>query len=192
LIEHLVFTALEERYKKSQVEAMDAYRERQKRLQQLNQLFDQLREIWKPRLEMLIAKFGDRVKATPRLVPSTREATLEFQSKLAKVRLRFSATTDRDITRVILSDDLEIIPILVRYDAHSELEFPLDAVDTEAVAPEGAIAGVTAGVALGGLLGAALATVVIPGVGPVIAGGLLAAVLTGAAAGAAGGASWAP
>jgi YHS domain-containing protein len=71
---------------------------------------------------------------TPRIVPSTREATFNFQSRLARVRLKFSAATDRDVRKVILSYDLEIIPILMRFEPHTEVEFPLHAVDQEAVA----------------------------------------------------------
>jgi YHS domain-containing protein len=108
--------------------------ERQKRLAQLGNVFDQLRDIWKPRLELLVQKFGDRVQTTPRIVPSTREVSFNFQSRLARVRLRFSATTDRDIQKVILSYDLEIIPVLMRFKPHDEVEFPLNAVDKEAVA----------------------------------------------------------
>jgi YHS domain-containing protein len=128
------FSALEEKYREAQVENVQAYQERRKRLQHLGQLFDRLREVWKPRLDVLVQKFGDRVQVTPRVVPSTREATFEFRSKRAHVRLRFSATTNRDVTKVILSYDLDIIPILMEFDAHSEIEFPVDAVDPEAVA----------------------------------------------------------
>ena len=97
-------------------------------------MFDELREIWRPRLELLVKKFGDRVQAKPRVVPSTREVTFDFQSRLARVRLKFSAFTDRDVRKVILSYDLEIIPVLMRFNPHAEVEFPLDAVDQEAVA----------------------------------------------------------
>jgi YHS domain-containing protein len=67
-------------------------------------------------------------------VPSTREAAFDFQSRQARVRLKFSASTDRDIRKLILSYDLEIIPILMRFKNHDEVEFPLDKVDQEAVA----------------------------------------------------------
>jgi YHS domain-containing protein len=128
------FSALREKHQKAQAEQVQAYKDRQQRLQQLGQVFDQLREIWGPRLEVLVKKFGDEVQVTPRFVPSTREARFQFQSKLARIDLRLSASTDRDVTKVILSYDLDIIPVLLRYDAHSEVEFPLDAVDPEAVA----------------------------------------------------------
>lgn len=127
------FAAFGEKHKKAQAEQVQAYQQRQQRLEHLGRVFDRLRAVWKPRLDVLVKKFGDRVQVTPRLVPSTREATFEFQSKVARVRLRLSATTDRDVTKVVLSYDLDIVPVLQRFDAHSEIEFPLDAVDPDAV-----------------------------------------------------------
>jgi YHS domain-containing protein len=128
------FSALDEKFKKFQREQVQAHQDRQQRLNKLDKVFDQLREVWKPRLEVLVKKFGDKVKTTPRLTPSTREATFEFKSKLAVVRLKFSATTDRDVSKIILSSDLDIVPVLMRFDAHSEMECPLQAVDPAAVA----------------------------------------------------------
>lgn len=128
------FSAFADKIKTSQAEQLQAYQERQKRMERLGMVFDELREIWKPRLEVLVKKFGDQVQVAPRVVPSTREATFSFQSKLAQIRLTFSATTDRDVTKVILTYDLSIIPVLMQFDGHSECEFPLDAVDPEAVA----------------------------------------------------------
>jgi YHS domain-containing protein len=54
------------------------------------------------------------------------------QSELARVRLKFSASTDRDVRKVVLGYDLEIIPVLLRFQPHAELEFPLEAADREA------------------------------------------------------------
>jgi hypothetical protein len=126
------FSAVEEKVKKFQTHQVEEHKQRQERLEQLGKVFDQMRESWRPRLELLVKKFGDRVKVTPRIVPSTREATFDFQSHLARIRLRFSASTDRDIQKVILSYDLEIIPVLMRFKSHDEVEFPLNAVDKEA------------------------------------------------------------
>jgi YHS domain-containing protein len=128
------FSAVEERAKQVHAEQVHEQQERQKRLEQLNKVFDELRDIWKPRLEVLLKKFGDRVQVTPRIIPSTREGVFDFQSSLAKVRLRVSASTDRDIRKVILTYDLEIVPVLVRVKSHDEIEFPLNAVDKEAAA----------------------------------------------------------
>lgn len=128
------FSAVEEKTKKFQAEQVESHKQRQQRLEQLGKVFDQLRDIWRPRLELLVKKFEGRVQATPRIVPSTREATFDFQSHLARVRLKLSAFTDRDIQKLILSYDLEIVPVLMRFKPHDEVEFPLDRVDTEAVA----------------------------------------------------------
>jgi YHS domain-containing protein len=128
------FEALEEKAKKFQSEQAEQDKQRQKRLQQLATVFDQLRDAWRPRLDLLVKKFGDRVQTTPRILPSTREVTFEFQSRLARVRLKFSAFTDRDVQKVILSCYLEIVPVLIRFKPHDEIEFPLDAVDKEAAA----------------------------------------------------------
>jgi hypothetical protein len=128
------FSVVEEKVKKFQVGQAEEHKQREKRLEQLTKVFDQLQEVWRPRLDLLVKKFGDKVKTTPRVVPSTREAVFDFQSHLAKVRLKFSATTDRQVQKVILSYDLEITPALMRFKPHDEVEFPLNNVNKEAVA----------------------------------------------------------
>jgi YHS domain-containing protein len=128
------FSAVEEKVKKFQAEQVGEHKQRQKRLEHLGNVFDQLRDIWRPRLELLVQKFGDRVQTTPRVVPSTREVTFDFQARQARVCLKFSAFTDREIQKLILSYDLSIIPVLMRFKPHDEVEFPLDAVDKEAAA----------------------------------------------------------
>src|SRR5262249_22797495 len=52
----------------------------------------------------------------------------------ARVSLKFAAFTDRDVKKLILSYDLEILPVLMTFKNHDEVEFPLNAVDKEAVA----------------------------------------------------------
>jgi YHS domain-containing protein len=128
------FKGVEDKVKKFQTEQVEQHQQRQKRLEQLDKAFEQLSAIWRPRLELLVQKFGDRVKTKPRIVPTTREVTFDFQSGLARVSLKLSATTDRDIQNVILAYDLSIIPVLIRFKPHDEVEFPLNAVDNEAVA----------------------------------------------------------
>ena len=128
------FSAVEQKVKKFQTEQVEAHQQRQERLEQLGKVFDQLRELWRPRMELLVGKFAGHVKATPRLVPATREVTFDFESRLARVRLKFGACTDRDVHKVILGYDLEIIPVLMHFAPHAEIEFPLNAVDKEAAA----------------------------------------------------------
>jgi YHS domain-containing protein len=128
------FSALEKKAEKLQAQQVEEHKERQKRLERLSQVFDQISQIWRPRLVLLVKKFGDRVQVTPRMTPSSREGTFDFQSTRARVRLQFSALTDREIQNLILRYNLEIIPVLMKFNAHSEIEFPLQAVNQEAVA----------------------------------------------------------
>lgn len=120
--------------KRKQLQEVEAYKydEWKQRLATLGMEFDTLRDIFQPRLDLLIEKFGDRMTATPKPTQSTREILLEFHSDVARIRLRFQGTSDHDIRKLILNYDLEIIPILMQFDSHSTLEMPLDAVDYEA------------------------------------------------------------
>jgi YHS domain-containing protein len=128
------FSNVEQKIKKAQEQQVSAHKERQQRLERLTGVFEELQGIWRPRLDLLMNKFKGRVQATPRVTPSSREGTLQFESQLARVRLRLSAYTDRDIQKLILSYDLEIVPVLMRFKQHDEAEFPLDRIDKDAVA----------------------------------------------------------
>jgi len=128
------FSALDEKVKRAQAEKLDEHKARQDRLVAFEKRLAELSAVWKPRLEALVERFGAEVKATPQVTASGRAGTLEFASKLARIRLRFSASTDRDVRHVILDYDLEIVPVLMTYDSHERAEWPLDAVDESAVA----------------------------------------------------------
>jgi YHS domain-containing protein len=123
-----------EKIAQSREEHVQEHKDRLARLQKLDGLFDQLRDIWAPRLESLVAQFKDAVKVTPTVKPGQRQGTFEFRSPLAHITLRFTATTDTDVKNVILAYDLEILPIYMQFEKHAEISFPLDAVDREAVA----------------------------------------------------------
>lgn len=127
------FSAMETKLKAFQAEKTREHQDWERRLEKLGATFDRLREVWKPRIETLVRKFGDKVSTTPAVTPSTRDVTLEFQSELARIRLRLRATTDHEITKLILCYDLEIIPILTQFESHAELEQPLEAIDPSAI-----------------------------------------------------------
>jgi YHS domain-containing protein len=128
------FSALDQKIERARTGQMQEYREREARLAEFGGRLEELREVWKPRLDALVERFGSRARVAPEITESGREVELDFQSELARIRLRLSATTDRDVRRLILSYDLEIIPVLMRYDSHAQGEWPLDALDQEAVA----------------------------------------------------------
>ena len=59
--------------------------------------------------------------------------TLTFAATVAKVTLRFEAFPDRDVNHIRLECTQEIIPVVVRYDKQSVLEFPLGGVQDDAL-----------------------------------------------------------
>lgn len=128
------FSAAEQRIKRLRSEKVEEFQGRQQRLEQFEVTLDQLREIWKPRLETLAKKFGERVEVQPHIEPGRRSATFQVQSQLARIDLRFSVVPDADARNVVFKYDLEIIPILMKFDSHDEIEFPLDAVDQTVLA----------------------------------------------------------
>ncbi|MGD9722661.1 MAG: hypothetical protein AB7O59_15115 [Pirellulales bacterium] len=128
------FAALEQRIKQAQAEKVHEHQERQKRLAAFEKLLAELPAVWQPRLEALTQKFGDKVKVTPKVTSSSREGTFDFQSNLARIKLRLSASTDHEVRKLVLDYNLEILPILMKFDSHKQAEWPLDAVDQQAIA----------------------------------------------------------
>jgi YHS domain-containing protein len=90
-------------------------------------------ELLKPRLDAFLERFQPVVKAEPRVREHTRALNLEFAATVAKVTLTFEVFPDGDVNHVRLECTQEIIPVVVRYDKQSVLEFPLDAVQDDAV-----------------------------------------------------------
>jgi len=127
------FAALGDKIKKAQQEEIDNYKARQKRLETFAQVVEELRGLWKPRLDILMKKFGDQIKVTPRFTQSGREAAFTFDSSLARVTLKLAASADRDVRYLVLSYDLDILPVLMKFDRHAEIEFPLDSIDRAAM-----------------------------------------------------------
>jgi YHS domain-containing protein len=127
------FSALKDKIKKAQGEQLQEHKDRQQRLAAFEKELATLPEVWKPRLEALVQRFGDRAKATPVLESSTRSVSMDFQSELAKIRLRLSAATDQDVRNLILNYDLSILPALMQFDSHQQAEWPLNAVDRKAI-----------------------------------------------------------
>lgn len=127
------FAAMEKKRTQFQLEETEKHKEYQARLALLGKTFDGLSEIWKPRLEVLARKFGDKVAVKPTIAPSTRDAIFAVESDVARIRLRFRATSDSDIRKLILNYDLEIVPILMKFDSHAELEMPLEKIDRDAI-----------------------------------------------------------
>lgn len=128
------FNSVQERVQKFQEQKVAEYHGRQERLDQFTRVCEQLSDVWRPRLEALAQRFGDKVTMKPEVKPTLREATFRFKSQLAQILLKFSATTDADVRKIVMCYDLEILPILMKYEPHAVLELPLDKVDPAVVA----------------------------------------------------------
>lgn len=127
------FSSAETQIKEFQAQKLQEYHGRQQRLELFSKACEQLRDTWRPRLEALAAKFGDKVKVTPSVTPAMREATFQFRSPLADIVLRFSASTDFEVRNLVLDYDLHILPILMKYEPHARVEFPLDAIHADVI-----------------------------------------------------------
>lgn len=128
------FLASEKQIKEFQTQKLQEYHGREERLELFTKACEQLRDTWRPRLEALAKKFGDKVQLEPSVTPTAREAVFKFSSPLAIIQLRFSASTDFEVRKLVLDYDLEILPILMKFEPHVRVEFPLDAVDANATA----------------------------------------------------------
>jgi YHS domain-containing protein len=127
------FSALEGKIKRAQDERLQEHQERQNRLTTFKRELDSLPEVWGPRLDALMERFGDYAKVAPRLESTSRAVTMDFETELARIRLRLSATTDHDVRNLILSYDLEILPALMQFDSHQQGQWPIHAIDREAI-----------------------------------------------------------
>ena len=125
------FAAADKRVKQTKAEQVQQFEGRKQRLETFGQLLEKLTEVWRPRLEALAKKFGEQVHVQPIVEPGRRTASFAFKSELARIDLRFSVAPDPEVRKAVFSYDLEIIPILMKFDSHDEIEFPLDTVDTE-------------------------------------------------------------
>ena len=131
---NLEFSSAAEREKQALGGQMQDAKLPQSRLDQLARAFEELREVLRPRLDLLVREFGGRVKVAPHIVPTKRDATFYFQSSSAHVTLRFTAMPDRDFQNLILSYLLEITPAVVHFRPYAQIEFRLNAVDKAAAA----------------------------------------------------------
>jgi YHS domain-containing protein len=122
-----------ERQKKGWAEVLQANRERGLRLQRYETEAQRLIELVKPRLDAFIERFKAVVKAEPVVREYTRAVNLTFAATVANATLRFEVFPDRDVNHIRLECTQEIIPVVVRYDKQSVLEFPLDGVQEDAV-----------------------------------------------------------
>jgi YHS domain-containing protein len=112
-------------------EAARTNRDREARLQRYEAVAKHVIELLKPRLAAFTEHFKDVVKAEPVVREHTRAMKLTFAATVAKVTLLFEVFPDEAVNHVRVECTQEIVPVVVRYDKQSVLEFGLDAVQDE-------------------------------------------------------------
>jgi YHS domain-containing protein len=127
------FDARTQRRQAGEQEQAKQTQEREKRLAQFTKLCEDLQGVWRPRIEEFARQFGDKIKVTPTVTPSQREAKVSFLTNLANITLTLTASAGADVTKLVLDYDLLIIPVFFEYERHARLEVPLDKVDREAI-----------------------------------------------------------
>lgn len=131
---HDEFKSSEEKLKSFQEQQVDAYHARLKRQERLEQIFVELQDVWRPRLEALAKEFGDRLQVAPTVKPGLRQAEMHVKSELASIKLLLTAGGNSDVTALVMAYDLEILPMLMQIDRHSEIEIPLEEVNADKIA----------------------------------------------------------
>jgi YHS domain-containing protein len=110
------------------------YQQRQQRfVEEFVPAVAKVREIFAPRSEALVARFKNIIHVQADVRDDFSKIAFSFDSSLARVTLRFDFVHDEEVRKMILVYDLEILPILMKFENHSTLELPLVEVDEQAV-----------------------------------------------------------
>jgi YHS domain-containing protein len=110
------------------------YQQRQQRfMEEFVPAVAKVREIFAPRSDALIARFKEIIHVQADVRDDFSKIAFSFDSSLARVTLRFDFVHDEEVRQMILVYDLEILPILMKFENHSTLELPLADVDELAV-----------------------------------------------------------
>lgn len=128
------FEAQAQRHKAAAEASAREKEEREKRQAQFEALCEDLRAIWRPRLDVFAQQFGDQIQVTPSITPTLREARISFDTDLATVTLTLTVSANSDITSLILDYDLQILPVFFEFERHARLEMPMGQIDRDALA----------------------------------------------------------
>lgn len=127
------FSAVKEKAKQQQQAQLQDLQERQKRLKEYEAAQAKIVEIAKPRLEALAKRAGERAKVTPSVSQTRRTATFEFKSPKAFITLNFSVIPDQHLKDAVVESDLKVVPVLWKFESHSEFRTPIAAIDAAAL-----------------------------------------------------------
>lgn len=129
-----VFAEVKEKAKQQQQSMLQEHLERQKRLGDYEKAQARVIEVAKPRLQALAARAGDRAVVTPSTSQDKRGVKFEFKSSVAAIKLSFSVAPDLQIRNVIVQYNLQIVPVLWKFESSASFSTPIDAMDVDALA----------------------------------------------------------
>jgi YHS domain-containing protein len=124
-------SAVKQKAQQQVQERLGEHQDRQALLKEYEKEQARIIEIAKPRLDALAKRAGDRVKITPSVSQTRRAAAFEFKSPKALMVLTFSVTPDREVKRAVVESELKIVPVLWKFDSHSEFSTPIAKVDAD-------------------------------------------------------------
>ncbi|MGE3317531.1 MAG: hypothetical protein AB7O26_20650, partial [Planctomycetaceae bacterium] len=76
-------------------------------------------EIVRPRLQLLVEQFKNKVQVQPATSAHTREVTLKFDSPVARTDLTFRLGHDADVKNLVVEQKFEILPIQMKIVPHA-------------------------------------------------------------------------
>ena len=121
--------AVKDKAQQQTQERLQEFQERQKLLAEYETAQARVIEIAKPRLEALAKRAGERVKVTPSVSQTRRSAAFEFKSSKALIVMTFAVAPDQQVKKAVVECDLKVVPVLWRFDSHSEFSTPIDNID---------------------------------------------------------------
>jgi YHS domain-containing protein len=128
------FTKVKDRIKQEQHQELRLHQDRQELLNEYAKAQAKVVEIAKPRLEALAKRAGDRATVTPSVSETRRSVRFEFRSPKVFITLTFAVAPDKDLKNVVVDQNLQVVPVLWRFDPHSEFSTPIKAVDADGLA----------------------------------------------------------
>jgi hypothetical protein len=108
--------------------------ERQQRLKEYEKVQARVVEIARPRLQVLADGAGDRAKVTPSVSHTRRAVTFEFRTPKAGITVTFSVAPNEAVTDAVVDYDVQIVPVLWKFDSHAEFVAPIAGFDADALA----------------------------------------------------------
>ena len=128
-----VMTSVKEKARNQQKAMLQDHLQRQQALKEYEKVQDKIVEVVKPRLEVFAQRAGERVTVTPSVSQYRRTLRFELRSPKAYITLAFSVGPDREVKDAVVEYDLQIVPVLWKFDSHVEFRTPIASPDMTAL-----------------------------------------------------------